>query len=194
MALDQYDHYQGLWPLRKRNPAAQTRLSTVLHWKTLQGLLGLCKSRTRSQSHRITPPQDKRKVVISQSMKPRDSSSRASTSLQCIDSHCHLDRLFGKLRFRGSLVQFLEQYAETDNLQACITNFCDPEFYATKPEVVSSILHSPLVFAAFGCHPKKVHHFTPRAEHALKRYLSQSRTLLALGEIGLDFDIPTITS
>ena len=116
LALDQYHHYQGLWPLRKRNPAAPTRLTTVLHRKTLQGLLSLCKSRTRSQSHRIAPPQDKGKVVISQSMKPRDSSSRASMSLQCIDSHCHLDWLFGKLRFWGSLVQFLEQYGETDHL------------------------------------------------------------------------------
>ena len=49
------------------------------------------------------------------------------------------------------------------------------------------------MFAAFGCHPKKVHHSTPRAEHALRRYLSQPRTR-ALGEIALDFDIPTITS
>ena len=119
-------------------------------------------------------------------MKPRNSSSRASTSLPCIDSHCHLDRLLGKMRFWGTLVQFLEQNGETDHLQACITNFCDPKLYTTRHDVVSSI-------AAFGCHPRKLHQCTPRAKHALRRYLSHTRTH-TLGEIGLDYDNSTITS
>ena len=51
------------------------------------------------------------------------------TSVPIFDSHCHLDFLFDKLAFRGSLERFIQDNAEytSPNFAGLIANFCEPK-------------------------------------------------------------------
>ena len=53
----------------------------------------------------------------------------------------------------------------------------------------SRILEEPGVWAAFGCHPHSVRDFSMLAEQLLEHILKTNKSVVALGEIGLDYSL-----
>ena len=124
---DAYDEFVGLPPLRERNLQSPARLSSVLHWRTLQRLLLLVSKPTS-----ITQP-----------------------TYDFIDAHCHIDRLLNKSHCKGTLSTFLQrEHIDTSRFAGCIAVFCDQKTL-TDDEWWAEMVADKLVYAAVGAHPKQ---------------------------------------
>ncbi len=110
-----------------------------------------------------------------------------------IDTHCHLDMLYGKLGFRGSFQRFRSIYASTfpKEFMGCIADFCNPRI-TEKEAIWEGLLREEKVWGAFGCHP----HFAKEYNHASEQSIMGAMRhpkAIAFGEIGLDYSYKNST-
>ena len=162
---DAYDKHQGLPPLLERTLQFPTRISSVLHWRTLQRLLLLVPPSTPLSPLPLAAP---------------------DSPLAFIDSHCHVDRLLHTAHRTGTLAQFLEDEAiETTNFRGCIANFCD-EDTLTNEKRWAELVDDHFVVAAVGFHPKQARRFTQDTDRVIRSLLDHPKAC-ALGEVGLDY-------
>ncbi|KAM4582591.1 putative deoxyribonuclease TATDN2 [Fundulus diaphanus] len=104
-----------------------------------------------------------------------------------IDTHCHLDMLYGKLGFRGTFGRFRQLYGSsfTPEFHGCITDFCNPQVMA-KEALWEGLLSEDMVWGAFGCHP----HFAKAYSHIQENNILMAMRhpkAVAFGEMGLDY-------
>ncbi|KAL2091097.1 hypothetical protein ACEWY4_013360 [Coilia grayii] len=112
---------------------------------------------------------------------------RAVESMGFIDSHCHLDMLYGKLGFRGTFQSFRNRYTTSfpTDFRGCVANFCNPRL--TELEGLwEGLLGEELVWGAFGCHPHFAKDYCYKHEQIIMRGLRHPKAV-AFGEIGLDY-------
>ncbi|XP_061114458.1 putative deoxyribonuclease TATDN2 isoform X1 [Conger conger] len=110
-----------------------------------------------------------------------------------IDTHCHLDMLYGKLGFHGSFSRFrsLHESSFPPEFHGCIADFCNPKIMV-KQWIWESLLKEELVWGAFGCHP----HFAKEYNDVHERYILDAMRhpkAIAFGEIGLDYSYKCTT-
>ena len=175
-ALNILDAELGLEPLMKRNPSTPSRISSLLHWRTLQNLINLCQEERKQNSSgkKKGPAEKKKERVQSSGVEP------------FYDSHCHVDRLHQRIRPHGDMASFFNQYLTGEGFKACISNFCDPEQFLKQTDIWQAALKSQVIFPTVGCHPKKVEHLNSDTWWELRLRLEDPKTC-ALGEIGLDY-------
>ncbi|GIY64097.1 putative deoxyribonuclease TATDN2 [Caerostris darwini] len=103
------------------------------------------------------------------------------------DSHCHLDFLFNREKYRGTFSDYQAENRKTfpDSYRGCIAVFCKPWTFA-KRNIWQKHLSEKNVWAAFGCHPHEAANYNDEVEEALKLALNHPK-VRALGEIGLDY-------
>ncbi|KAJ3602076.1 hypothetical protein NHX12_029836 [Muraenolepis orangiensis] len=104
-----------------------------------------------------------------------------------IDTHCHLDMLYGKLGYRGTFSHFREMHKSTFPLEfsGCITDFCNPRLMV-KEALWEGLLAEDLVWGAFGCHPHFAKEYSDVHERAILTAMRHPKAV-AFGEIGLDY-------
>ncbi|XP_043098258.1 putative deoxyribonuclease TATDN2 [Puntigrus tetrazona] len=110
-----------------------------------------------------------------------------------IDTHCHLDMLYGKLSFQGSFQRFQRMYASTfpKEFKGCIADFCNPRI-TEKEAIWQGLLGEEKVWGAFGCHP----HFAKEYNHVYEQSIMSAMRhpkAIAFGEIGLDYSYKNST-
>lgn len=106
-----------------------------------------------------------------------------------IDSHCHLDILFEKIRYTGgSLAAFRAQpkWQWPPEVKGCITMFSDPAALSPSLSLFEVLLAEPNVWGAFGLHPHHAQHYNEQMEARICAGL-QHPHCCALGETGLDY-------
>ncbi|KAK3588567.1 hypothetical protein CHS0354_026172 [Potamilus streckersoni] len=105
-----------------------------------------------------------------------------------IDSHCHLDFLFNRSGFKGTVARFkeLNKHAFPKTYEGCVAVFCNPISFKPTGGLWMDVAAEKDVWLAFGCHPKMATDFTPWAEQSLQECLQHPK-VVALGEIGLDY-------
>ena len=95
-----------------------------------------------------------------------------------IDSHCHVDRLFNRVKYSGTLSGYLHSRQEAVGGQSgflgCIANFCDPEVYCDTPRWLR-LIADPLIYAAVGLHPKKASEFSQDIHQVILRLLEHPK-------------------
>lgn len=104
-----------------------------------------------------------------------------------IDTHCHLDMLYGKLGFQGSFQRFQRKYASSFPLEfrGCIADFCNPRI-TEKEAIWEGLLAEEKVWGAFGCHPHFAKEYNHTHEQSIMRAMRHPKAI-AFGEIGLDY-------
>ncbi|XP_077054384.1 putative deoxyribonuclease TATDN2 isoform X2 [Siphateles boraxobius] len=104
-----------------------------------------------------------------------------------IDTHCHLDMLYGKLGFQGSFQRFQRKYASSFPLEfrGCIADFCNPRI-TEKEAIWEGLLAEDKVWGAFGCHPHFAKEYNHTHEQSIMRAMRHPKAI-AFGEIGLDY-------
>lgn len=104
-----------------------------------------------------------------------------------IDTHCHLDMLYGKLGFRGTFSRFRQLYRNSfsPEFQGCITNFCNPDIMM-KEGLWEGLLAEDMVWGAFGCHPHFAKNYSSVQEHNILMAMRHPKAV-AFGEMGLDY-------
>ena len=128
-----------------------------------------------------------RKSRLARSYRHQSSLPPKEHSQASLDSHCHLDRLYRRTRYKGSFADYLRgRYGSSvSDLLFCITNFCDPREFPSQ-DTWNSYESSSKVFATVGCHPKKVDELTESRWRKMRQLLMESQ-MKVLGEIGLDY-------
>ncbi|CAL8339066.1 unnamed protein product [Merluccius merluccius] len=104
-----------------------------------------------------------------------------------IDTHCHLDMLYGKLGYRGTFSRFRDMHKSTfpAEFSGCITDFCNPRLMV-KEALWEGLLAEDLVWGAFGCHPHFAKEYSDVHERAILMAMRHPKAV-AFGEIGLDY-------
>ncbi|CAL8382275.1 unnamed protein product [Boreogadus saida] len=104
-----------------------------------------------------------------------------------IDTHCHLDMLFGKAGYRGTFSRFREMNQSTfpAEFSGCIADFCNPRLML-KEALWEGLLAEDLVWGAFGCHPHFAKEYSDVHERAILGAMRHPKAV-AFGEIGLDY-------
>lgn len=104
-----------------------------------------------------------------------------------IDSHCHLDMLYGKLGFSGTFSSFRKLYQSSfpPAFRGCITNFCNPRLMV-KEALWEGLLAEDMVWGAFGCHPHFANDYSNVHECNILMAMRHPKAV-AFGEMGLDY-------
>lgn len=147
--------------------------------------------RSDTGSHLRCPPLFQSTFIPAKSPRRRLSEPLWSSHLDCgvgfVDTHCHLDMLYGKLGFRGTFSSFreLHQRSFPPQFRGCITNFCNPRVMV-KEALWEGLLAEDMVWGAFGCHP----HFAKDYSNVYERDILMAMRhpkAVAFGEMGLDY-------
>jgi len=108
---------------------------------------------------------------------------------QLVDTHCHFDMLFTKLRFSKSIDHYFNQFESLylRNFCACVAVICNPQSYNSKFEaaIALEILKHPKVYGAIGCHPHFSNTWNVKTKEFVQSKLSDPK-IVAIGECGLD--------
>ncbi|XP_010879907.3 putative deoxyribonuclease TATDN2 isoform X2 [Esox lucius] len=104
-----------------------------------------------------------------------------------VDTHCHLDMLWGKLGFRGTFARFrhLHQSSFPPEFRGCIADFCNPRVMV-REALWEGLLAEELVWGAFGCHPHFAKAYSEVDERSILAAMRHPKAV-AFGEIGLDY-------
>ncbi|CAK6955615.1 putative deoxyribonuclease TATDN2 [Scomber scombrus] len=104
-----------------------------------------------------------------------------------IDTHCHLDMLYGKLGFRGTFSSFrrLYQSSFSSEFRGCIADFCNPRIMV-REALWEGLLAEDMVWGAFGCHPHFAKEYSSVHERSILMAMRHPKAV-AFGEIGLDY-------
>ncbi|XP_047437882.1 putative deoxyribonuclease TATDN2 isoform X2 [Mugil cephalus] len=104
-----------------------------------------------------------------------------------IDTHCHLDMLYGKLGFQGTFRSFRKFYYNSfaPEFQGCITDFCNPDIMV-KEALWEGLLAEEMVWGAFGCHPHFAKGYSNIQEQNILMAMRHPKAV-AFGEMGLDY-------
>ena len=210
--LDSYDHLVGQGYIRVRASAIPDRISSLLHWKTIRNILKKCgeihvlphrirevneRPLIKASKMRITISGQGRKILDERVVREPVAEKPVPTVLlpgerevcePFFDTHCHLDRLYSRYGFRGTLQQFLKERHRPalSSFRGCLTVFCDPDFYQRNDSEVLRILKEAMVFGAVGCHPGQAYRYSSQTGRALESLLRHPK-IIAIGEMGLDF-------
>ncbi|XP_068450522.1 putative deoxyribonuclease TATDN2 isoform X2 [Clinocottus analis] len=117
----------------------------------------------------------------------RTSYPSLKNQLGFIDTHCHIDMLYGKLGFSGTFHSFQHHYKRSfpPEFQGCIANFCNPRVMV-KEALWEGLLSEEKVWGAFGCHPHFANDYTRVQERDILMAMRHPKAV-AFGEIGLDY-------
>ncbi len=104
-----------------------------------------------------------------------------------IDTHCHLDMLYGKLGFCGTFGSFRRQYQSSfpPEFRGCIADFCNPGIMV-KEALWEGLLAEDMVWGAFGCHPHFAKDYSSVHERSILMAMRHPKAV-AFGEMGLDY-------
>ncbi|XP_044033045.1 putative deoxyribonuclease TATDN2 [Siniperca chuatsi] len=104
-----------------------------------------------------------------------------------IDTHCHLDMLYGKLGFCGTFSSFRRLYQSSfpPEFRGCIADFCNPGIMA-KEALWEGLLAEDMVWGAFGCHPHFAKDYSSVHERNILMAMRHPKAV-AFGEMGLDY-------
>lgn len=104
-----------------------------------------------------------------------------------IDTHCHIDMLYGKLGFRGTFHSFRRQYQSSfpSEFRGCIADFCNPRIMV-KEALWQGLLAEDMVWGAFGCHPHFAKDYSSVQERDILMAMRHPKAV-AFGEMGLDY-------
>ncbi|XP_058960888.2 putative deoxyribonuclease TATDN2 [Pocillopora verrucosa] len=102
-----------------------------------------------------------------------------------IDTHCHLEYVYERLRHTGSLKEFQARYPFPPNFEGCITTFCDPAAFSSFGTWYD-VLSEESVWGTFGCHPHNAKYYNDELEAKIIQCLDHPKAI-ALGEVGLDY-------
>ncbi|XP_059184700.1 putative deoxyribonuclease TATDN2 [Centropristis striata] len=104
-----------------------------------------------------------------------------------IDTHCHIDMLYGKLGFCGTFNSFRRHYQSSfpPHFRGCITNFCNPGIMV-KDALWEGLLAEDMVWGAFGCHPHFARDYSSVRERDILMAMRHPKAV-AFGEMGLDY-------
>lgn len=135
----------------------------------------------------LTPPLPDDPIIRGRSAGSEPLWLSDSDSLGFIDTHCHLDMLYGKLGFCGSFWSFRERYSRSfpAEFHGCITDFCNPRI-TQKEAIWERLIEEEFVWGAFGCHPHFAKEYNSVHEQSIMRAMRHPKTV-AFGEIGLDY-------
>ncbi|XP_076870670.1 putative deoxyribonuclease TATDN2 isoform X2 [Brachyhypopomus gauderio] len=143
----------------------------------------LSASRTCHTDDRVT----RRTSAGSEPLWISDSDPLKADSFGFVDTHCHLDMLYGKLGFQGSFQSFRKAYSKSFPVEfsGCIADFCNPRIMQ-KEAIWEGLLGEELVWGAFGCHPHFAKEYNTVHEQSIMEAMRHPKTI-AFGEIGLDY-------
>lgn len=104
-----------------------------------------------------------------------------------IDTHCHIDMLYGKLGLGGTFSSFRRLYNSSFPLefQGCIADFCNPSIMV-KEGLWEGLLAEDMVWGAFGCHPHFAQKYSSVQERNILMAMRHPKAV-AFGEMGLDY-------
>ena len=115
------------------------------------------------------------------------SSPNLDNQVGFIDTHCHIDMLYGKLGFRGPFSSFRRQYQSSfpSEYRGCIADFCNPRIMV-KEALWEGLLNEDMVWGAFGCHPHFAKEYSSVQERNILMAMRHPKAV-AFGEMGLDY-------
>lgn len=104
-----------------------------------------------------------------------------------IDTHCHIDMLYGKLGLSGTFSSFRRLYSSSFPLEfrGCIADFCNPGIMV-KEALWEGLLAEDMVWGAFGCHPHFAQKYSSVHERNILMAMRHPKAV-AFGEMGLDY-------
>ncbi|XP_049894483.1 putative deoxyribonuclease TATDN2 [Epinephelus moara] len=144
-------------------------------------------SSTRHPSHPFTHGGTPKRR-LSQGAEPMWTSyPKQDSQVGFIDSHCHIDMLYGKLGFCGTFKSFQRKYQSSfpPEFRGCIASFCNPRLMMTEA-LWEGLLAEDMVWGAFGCHPHFAKYYTSVHERNILMAMQHPKAV-AFGEIGLDY-------
>jgi TatD DNase family protein len=106
-----------------------------------------------------------------------------------IDSHCHFEMLFYRIRYEKSVSEYFKDFDcyYLKNFEACIDVICDPAKFYPKHNLdkyLDKLRHSK-VFFTIGCHPHFSSNYSDKVGELIKSSLKLDK-VVAIGECGLD--------
>eukprot|EP00112_Aurelia_sp_Birch-Aquarium-sp1_P006334 Seg1701.8 transcript_id=Seg1701.8/GoldUCD/mRNA.D3Y31 product="putative deoxyribonuclease TATDN2" protein_id=Seg1701.8/GoldUCD/D3Y31 len=104
-----------------------------------------------------------------------------------IDTHCHVDAMFERVRHKGSYEQFSKYFHAPPNVEGCISSFSDPSCFGSFG-LWEDLLKEDGVWGTFGMHPHNAKHYNDDFEAKIISCLSHPKAV-ALGECGLDYSL-----
>ncbi|XP_026202929.1 putative deoxyribonuclease TATDN2 isoform X2 [Anabas testudineus] len=104
-----------------------------------------------------------------------------------IDTHCHIDMLYGKLGLSGTFSSFRRLFSSSFpyEFQGCIADFCNPGIMV-KEALWEGLLAEDMVWGAFGCHPHFAQEYSSVHERNILMAMRHPKAV-AFGEMGLDY-------
>lgn len=102
-----------------------------------------------------------------------------------IDSHCHMDGILQRLRYR-SYEEFKAKARLPANYGGCVCVFSDPAAFSPSFSTWEELVKHDEVFGIFGMHPHHAKYYSPALEERIVACLEHPKAV-AWGECGLDY-------